>query len=336
MSESVSAKVDQLKANFVSGATRSLEWRLAQLKILQKLTIDNKEQWLAALKSDLGKTSTEADLSELVTLEGEIAHAINHVASWMSDTPLSSSAALVPAFTRVRAEPRGVALIIGPSNYPLNITLGPLVGALSAGCPALLKPSELCPATSDRIASLVPKYFGPEVVSVVEGGVDEVKNLLSRPWGTIFFTGSTRVGKIVAEAGAKTLTPCVLELGGKNPVIVCDDGVDLSIMARRLIWAKTFNAGQSCISPDYVLCTSQKLLEALAKALVAEIEATYGKTAEVMRTKSDLGRLVSTSVCATLGASCSRVHRPHRHLHPYTASTPQTLADTCSRTHSAA
>jgi len=203
-----------------------------------------------------------------VTLE-EIRLTKKHLKSWMKPKTVKTPFVLWPAKSQIHTDPLGVVLIIGPWNYPFQLMMAPLIGALAAGNCALLKPSELSPNTSDLLFELIPKYFEKTYVSIVGGGVPETTELLKLPFDHIFFTGSPKVGKVVMEAAAKHLTPVTLELGGKSPAVVCEDA-DLEITARRLVWGKFYNAGQTCVAPDYLLVQKsikERLIEEIKKAL---------------------------------------------------------------------
>ncbi|WP_280438062.1 aldehyde dehydrogenase family protein [Nocardia carnea] len=250
----VASPVAELRRAFQDGTTRSTEWRGAQLRALRRLLLDNEDALAVALHHDLQKSATEALLTEIGVVVGEIDHTLSHLTRWLRPRRVSVPARLLPASARVVREPLGVVLIIAPWNYPIQLLLGPLVGALAAGNTAVLRPSELAPTTSRVLAELLPRYLDPRGVRVVEGGVDATTAMLGERFDHIFFTGSGRVGRIVMKAAAATLTPVTLELGGKSPVWV-DGTTDLAVTARRIAWGKFVNAGQTCVAPDYVLTT---------------------------------------------------------------------------------
>ena len=251
------------KAFFDSSATRSLPFRRTYLHALVALLRENLSALTAALSADLGKSAFESQITEVEVVIAEALDAAHNLRSWNASESVSSPGVLFPSTCEIKVDPRGVVLIVGPFNYPISLILGPLVSALAGGNCAVLKPSELCPHVSNVIARLVPLYFPPALVTVVEGAIPETTVLTSLPWGLIFFTGSGRVGSIIAEAAAKTLTPCVLELGGKSPVIIARDHPHVETMCNRILWGKTINAGQTCVAPDYVLCHSSVLSEFL-------------------------------------------------------------------------
>jgi len=231
------------RAYFQTGATRALSWRQEQLNNCLKMASENEAEFADALGQDLGKSTTEATLTEILPVILEIKDSLKHVREWMAPEPAASHALCAPAFLEIRKEPRGCTLIIAPFNYPMSLMIGPLLSALAAGDTAIIKPSELCPATAALVASLVPQYFQPEVVSVVSGGIPVTTALMEQQWDLVFFTGSDRVGKIIAGAAAKTLSPVVLELGGKSPLVVDEACPEMSAMCDRIVWGKTVNCG---------------------------------------------------------------------------------------------
>ncbi|RMG13325.1 MAG: aldehyde dehydrogenase family protein [Planctomycetota bacterium] len=270
----ISQQVSSLRAAFDTGRTRPLAWRRTQLRALAELCRREEARLLDALRADLGKPEFEAYTAEVGFLVGEVQHTLKHLRRWTRPEKVSTPLLNFKGRSAVHREPLGVVLIIGPWNYPIQLLLAPLVGALAAGNCALLKPSEVTPTCSALIAELVPNYLDADCVAVVEGGVPETTELLAQRFDSVFFTGSTRVGRIVYEAAAKHLTPVTLELGGKSPCIV-DRDVDLEVAARRIVWGKFFNAGQTCVAPDYVL-VDRVQEEALLDAMSRTIEAFYG------------------------------------------------------------
>jgi|HubBroStandDraft_1064217.scaffolds.fasta_scaffold21785_2 aldehyde dehydrogenase (NAD+) len=250
--ESIPFVVERLRASFATGRTRPLEFRLRQLAALARLLEDCEPQICEAIRNDLGRSDIETRIVETHLLRREIQFAQKRLAKWMKPERVRAPLLLWPSSARICREPFGVVLIIGPWNYPLQLVLAPLVGALAAGNCAVIKPSELAPATSSFLAATLPRYLDPECVQVVEGGPSESEALLAERWDYIFYTGNPRIGRIVMEAAAKHLTPVTLELGGKSPCIV-DRSANLNVAARRIVWGKLMNAGQVCIAPDYVL-----------------------------------------------------------------------------------
>jgi len=277
-----------LRAAFASGRTRPLAWRQAQLAGLRRLLDEHDAELTEALRSDLGRPSMEAYAADLGHAKGELRHLAKHVAGWIKPRKVRVPATTVPAKAWIQPEPLGAALVIAPWNYPIQLLLEPMAAALAAGNCVLAKPSELAPACSAAMARLIPRYLDPEAVAVVEGGVAETTALLEQRWDHIFFTGSTAVGRIVAAAAAKHLTPTVLELGGKSPAYV-HASADLEVAARRIAWGKFLNAGQTCIAPDYVL-VDRAVQDQLVDRLVHEIGEFYG--ADPQRSDS-FGRIVN-------------------------------------------
>jgi len=277
-----------LRAAFTSGRTRPLAWRQAQLAGLRRLLDEHDAELTEALRSDLGRPSMEAYAADLGHAKGELRHLAKHVAGWMKPRKVRVPATAAPAKAWIQPEPLGVALVIAPWNYPIQLLLEPMAAALAAGNCVLAKPSELAPACSAAMARLIPRYLDPEAVVVVEGGVPETTALLEQRWDHIFFTGSTAVGRIIAAAAATHLTPTVLELGGKSPAYV-HASADLEVAARRIAWGKFLNAGQTCIAPDYVL-VDRAVQDQLVDRLVHEIGEFYG--ADPQRSDS-FGRIVN-------------------------------------------
>jgi len=237
---------------FASGKTLSYEFRLAELQKLKRAIGQMESDLLGALKKDLNKAPFEGFTSEVGFVLGEINHAIKQLPHWMRSRSVSTPLVFQPGRSRIYAQPRGCVLIIGPWNYPFQLLFAPLVGAIAAGNCVILKPSELATATERVVRELIEKTFSPEFVGVVCGSIDETTALLKERFDHIFFTGSVAVGKVVMRAAAEHLTPVTLELGGKSPCIV-DEKIDLSVTARRIVWGKFSNAGQTCIAPDYLL-----------------------------------------------------------------------------------
>lgn len=289
--------VTRLRETFNAGVTAKREWRVAQLKALRQMLVDNEGVFEAALMTDLGKSATEAQLTEIGVLLGDIDFALKNLSDWLKPERVGTPLALMPARAFLVAEPLGVALIIAPWNYPLMLLLSPLVGALAAGNAVVLKPSEVSSATSAAIAQLIPAYLDPDAVAVVEGAETETTWLLEQQFDHIFYTGNATVGRIVMTAAAKHLTPVTLELGGKSPLYI-DDTVDLEAAAERIAWAKFVNAGQTCVAPDYVLGTPAVLAE-LEALLVAAIAGLYGPNPQL---SEDYGRIINERHHARLTA----------------------------------
>ena len=262
------------RATFERGVTTSMRWRRRQLLGIEALVVERERELAAALAADLGKSEHESFLTELSQVRAEARLAQRHLHRWLRSRPVPIPPALVPARARTRLEPLGLTLIIAPWNYPVQLALSPLVGAVAAGNAVVLKPSELAPATSAALARLLPNYLDPDAVQVVEGGVAESTALLAERWDHIFYTGGGKVARIIARAAAEHLTPTTLELGGKSPCFV-DRTVDLRTAADRIVWGKFTNAGQTCVAPDYVLATSDAVDDLIVE-LTASIERRYG------------------------------------------------------------
>lgn len=296
--------LQRLREAFRAGRTRPAEFRAAQLKGLSRFLRDNKQLLQEALAEDLGKSSFESDIAEICMGQSEISTALRNLRSWMKDEKVSRNLGTQLDSAFIRKEPFGLVLVIAPWNYPVNLTLVPLVGALAAGNCVVLKPSEVSRSTEKVLAEVLPRYLDPSCFAVVLGGPEETGRLLEHRFDYIFFTGNPRVGRIVMTAAAKHLTPVTLELGGKNPCYV-DDSCDPQTVANRVAFFRYFNAGQTCVAPDYVLCspaTRERLLPALQRA----ITSFYG---EDPRRSPCLGRVVSERHFRRLQGllSCGRV-----------------------------
>ncbi|MEY9968009.1 aldehyde dehydrogenase (NAD+) [Streptacidiphilus sp. MAP12-16] len=272
--DSPAAVVARLRATFATGRTKPLSWRLAQLAALRRMLTEQAEALQQALLTDLGKGPAEAYRTEIGFTLNELEHTVTHLEEWLRPKPAAVPDTFLPATARVVRDPLGVVLIIAPWNYPAQLALAPLVGALAAGNTAVIKPSELAPATSAALAGLLPQYLDTEAVAVVEGAVPETTALLEQRFDHIFYTGNGVVGRIVMAAAAKHLTPVTLELGGKSPVVV-EPGVDLAVTAQRIARGKFLNAGQTCVAPDYVLAIGDTASE-LAAQLADAVEAAFG------------------------------------------------------------
>ncbi|MFF9020472.1 aldehyde dehydrogenase family protein [Streptomyces eurythermus] len=267
--------VARLRATFATGRTKSVDWRTDQLRRMRALLTERGADLAAALRADLGKSDTEAYRTEIDFTVREIDHTLEHLADWIRPEPAPVPPHLgADATAWTQYDPLGVVLVIAPWNYPAQLLLAPMVGALASGNAVVAKPSELAPATSAALAELIPAYLDPDAVAVVEGGVPETTALLAERFDHIFYTGNGTVGRIVMRAAAEHLTPVTLELGGKSPVFV-DRGTDLEAVADRLARGKFLNAGQTCVAPDYVL-TDPETAPALEAALVRAVEKLFG------------------------------------------------------------
>ncbi len=268
------ALVATQRQHFYTGATRSVSIRRLMLDKLEKAVVAHEGELLDALEADLGKAHFEGYACEVGIVLSELRFAKNRLERWAAPQKRPTPLALFPAKSRVVADPYGVALIMSPWNYPVQLTLVPLISALAAGCTAVVKPSAYAARTSAVLGKLLAEVFDPRLVAVVQGGRAENAALLEEHFDCIFFTGSTEVGKTVMTAAARHLTPVTLELGGKSPVILCEDA-DLSLAARRLVWGKFLNAGQTCVAPDHVW-VPEHLRDKLVEELGKQITKLYG------------------------------------------------------------
>jgi aldehyde dehydrogenase (NAD+) len=272
---------------FESGETLPYEFRRRQLERLARLLRENESRIAEALAADLGKSPFEAYASEIGFLRSEVAFALRHLSSWMRPERVPSPITLFPATSRIERQPRGVALIVSPWNFPFQLALGPWIGALAAGHCAILKPSELSPHASSLLAELLGENFPKELVAVATGDVDTSRALMALRFDHVLFTGSVGAAREVAAAAAKNLTPLTLELGGKNPAIV-DESTNLALAARRITWGKFMNAGQTCIAPDYLL-VPERLKDRMVSAIATNVVRFFG--ADPRRSR-DYGRIV--------------------------------------------
>ncbi len=257
---------------FNSNKTKSIDFRKQQLKKLKKLLKENEDVLFEAIYRDFKKAKFETYTTELSLLYSEIETALSQLNSWSKKKRVRTNFANFPAKSYIIPEPLGVVLVIGAWNYPYQLAIAPAIAALTAGNTVILKPSEIAFHSSAIMAKIINESFDAAVFYVQEGGVPETTTLLELPFDKIFFTGSTAVGKIVYQAAAKNLTPVTLELGGKSPTFVCKDA-DLEMTAKRMVWAKFLNAGQTCIAPDYVL-VEETIKTSFLKAIVRELKKT--------------------------------------------------------------
>ena len=267
--------LNQLQEQVLSGKTRNEKWRRKQLLNLSNLLENHQSEILNALNQDLGKPDTEG-FFEIIAVKQEIKLAQQNLSKWMKTRQINVPFSLKPAQALVQPEPLGCILIIGPWNYPFSLTLQPMVGAFAAGNTVVLKPSEHAPHVSNLIKELIEKYFPPEIAQVFEGDGNIASDLMTQQFDHVFFTGGENIGKKVMEAASKNLTPVTLELGGKSPAVVID-GANLEVTAKRIIWGKSLNAGQTCIAPDHLL-VENKLFDSLITNLKYSINDFYGNT----------------------------------------------------------
>ncbi|AYN42905.1 aldehyde dehydrogenase family protein [Streptomyces dangxiongensis] len=317
--------VARLRATFATGRTKSVEWRTGQLRRLRAMLTERGADLAAALHADLGKSATEAYRTEIDFTVREIDHTLAHLDEWLRPEPAPVPAHLGDDATAwTQYDPLGVVLVIAPWNYPAQLLLAPVVGALASGNAVVAKPSEVAPATSAALAELIPAYLDTDAVAVVEGGVPETTALLAERFDHIFYTGNGAVGRVVLRAAAEHLTPVTLELGGKSPVFV-DRGTDLDVVADRLARGKFLNAGQTCVAPDYVLADPETAA-ALEAALVRAVEALFGADPAL---SPEYGRIINERhfdrLSALLGSGRVAVGGTHDRAARYIA--PTVLAD---------
>ena len=273
--EELTALVQSQKDFFAQGETAAPEWRINQLKKLYDSLKRHEEDIYTALHDDLLKSPFESYTSEIGLIFSEITNQIKHLKKWSKPKKISLGIVSFPAKGRIYPQPRGTVLIMSPWNYPIQLSLCPLIAAIAAGNTVVLKTSEYSTASTRVLSQILSDSFDPNFVALVEGGYQQNQALLHIQFDFIFFTGSQNVGKIVMESAAKFLTPVCLELGGKSPCIIEADA-NIKIAARRIVWGKLLNAGQTCVAPDYFLVSSS-IKEPLLVAIQEEIKKQYGE-----------------------------------------------------------
>lgn len=259
---------------FYSGKTLDISFRKKQLQKLRSILTENEDEIYTALDKDFQKPLFESFATELLVLYQEIDHLLANIDRWAKTKKVKSSFLNFPSKSYIKPQPYGVVLVIAPWNYPVQLALNPALGAIAAGNTVILKPSENAPYTSELLAKLINNNFNSGFFHAVEGDAETTQSLLSEPLDYIFFTGSTHVGKIIMKSAAEQLTPLTLELGGKSPAIVDKSG-DLSLAAKRIAWGKFINAGQTCVSPDYVYVHASMYTQ-LCRLIQKEIRSFYG------------------------------------------------------------
>ena len=280
--------LEEHQAYFYAGITRPVAFRVEQLEILKTTIKKYEKEVIEALYKDLRKSEFEAYVTEIGLVYDNISYMIKNIEQWMEPRYVKTPVALMPSKSFIVHDPYGTVLIIAPFNYPFQLIMEPLIGAIIGGNCAVIKPSEATPHTSKIVNRIISEAFDPRYIRVVEGEKEETSLLIHAPFDFIFFTGSVQVGKIVMKAAAERLTPIALELGGKSPAIV-DHTANLAVAAKRIVWGKFVNAGQTCIAPDYVLVeenVKDKFIEQVKKA----IAQFYGKD---LQQSPDLGRIVN-------------------------------------------
>lgn len=258
---------------FQSGKTKELSYRIEALTTIGNLIRSHETELMAALKKDLNKSDFDTYITEMGILLEEIRFTLKHIKDWTQPRKVKTAFTQMGSKSYIYSEPYGVVLIISPWNYPLQLAIAPLIGAIAAGNCAILKPSELTPETSKLMAELISKTFPPEYISVVQGDAEITQGLLKEKFDYIFFTGSVAVGRVIMEAAARHLTPVTLELGGKSPCIVHHDA-NLKFAAKRIAWGKFINAGQTCVAPDYLYVHSD-IKDEFLRVLIESIKELY-------------------------------------------------------------
>eukprot|EP01105_Mastigella_eilhardi_P008198 TRINITY_DN2003_c0_g1_i2.p1 TRINITY_DN2003_c0_g1~~TRINITY_DN2003_c0_g1_i2.p1 ORF type:complete len:449 (-),score=104.52 TRINITY_DN2003_c0_g1_i2:585-1793(-) len=287
--ENVAEQLQRLRKVFRTGRTQTVAWRMEQLSNLRDLLLENMEPLRQALKADLGRHAMESNNADLDIVVGELDYMLSNVERWARTRTIASNFVALPDSSHVRYDPLGVVCIMSPWNYPVNLALVPLAGAITAGNCCLVKLSRHSPNVSGLLFKLLPRYLGTECFTFeYEGGADMIKALIAQPFDHFFFTGSVNVGQVVYEGAAKHLSPCVLELGGKNPCIV-EQSADLAQAAKKITWGKFFNAGQTCLAPDYVFVHKSQEQE-LLKHVVRFIKEFYGEDPSI---SPSFGRIIS-------------------------------------------
>ena len=272
---------------YFTGTTKELSFRVEMLERLKNAIKEKENEIHEALLKDLGKSAFESYVTEVGFVQSSISYMIKNLESWMEPEEAKTPLHLQPAKSFIVSEPYGSVLIIGPFNYPFQLVMDPLVGAISAGNCAIVKPSEAATHTASVIKNMLTEIYPPDYVRVVEGGIEETSALIHAPFDYIFFTGSAKVGKVVMKAASERLTPITLELGGKSPAIV-DQTANLRIAAERIVWGKFVNNGQTCVAPDYVL-VHEDVKKQFMKEMVSVIKEFYG---EDITKSPDYGRLI--------------------------------------------
>ena len=283
-----SALVAKQREFFLTGATRPASWRKAQLQAVKTMFTENRNEFCDALWRDLRRNAVDAQLIDIDLSAKNAEYIIEHLDNWMEPERVHTPLIFEPGHAYIRRDPLGVMLIIGAWNEPLLTTFAPVAAAFGAGNTVVMKPSELSAACSAAMGKLVPKYFDPKVAAVVEGAIPETTALLAQKWDFIFFTGSPTVGKIIHQAAAKNLTPCLLELGGKNPTIV-HSSANLEVAARRIAYGRYLNGGFLCTAPDHVLVWPE-VKDAFLAHLLEAIHKFYGDDPKV---SPDYGRIIN-------------------------------------------
>ncbi len=288
MTDRIQKLIEHQRKFFQEGKAKSMNYRLTQLSLLEKAVIENEEKIVSALKKDLGKPAYESFMTEIGFILDEIRLAKKHLKSWSKPRKVRTPLKLWPSSSRIYYHPYGVCLILSPWNYPVQLSLSPLISAIAAGNCAVIKPSEHAPETSQVLENILKNSFSENYITVLQGGIDLSRDLLKEKFDYIFFTGSSHVGKIVMKAAAENLVPFTLELGGKSPCIV-DHNVDIELTAKRIVSGKFLNVGQTCVSPDY-LVVHKAVKNNLISSMIETIEYFYGHDPQK---SPDYGRIIN-------------------------------------------
>lgn len=297
LKKSIHDTVTSLRYHFNNDLTKSFAFRQQQLFSLKKFIEEHETDMENALYEDLGKPPIESFATEIALVRSELKYTLKHLKRWMKPQKVKTNLAIQPGKSYVYPEPYGVVLIMAPWNYPILLMLVPLLGALAAGNGVVIKPSELAPATSHLVAKYLTQYIDERCLQIIEGDAKSATELLNEQFDYIFYTGNARVGRIVMTAAAKNLTPITLELGGKNPCVV-DEFANLQVAARRIVWGKFSNAGQTCVAPDYLFVHADienKLLDEMKKTL----HDFFGEDAKQSK---DYGRIINKAHFQRLSA----------------------------------
>lgn len=288
--------VEKQREYFYTEETKDINFRISQLKLLKKIIIKNEEKLLIALKNDLNKSVFEAYETEIATVLMELNYTIKRLRSWIKPKKVKTPITNFLSKSYIYSEPYGVVLIIAPWNYPFQLAISPLIGAIAAGNCSIIKPSEYAPNTSNIVKEIINNNFKDNFITVIEGGRDTNIKLLQQNLDYIFFTGSVSVGKVVMEEAAKNLTPITLELGGKSPCIVHSDA-DIKLATKKIVWGKFLNAGQTCVAPDY-LFVHKDIKHKLISCIIDTIKLFFG---DEPKKSLDYGRIINQEHLSRLG-----------------------------------
>ncbi len=296
--EEKSLDITRIEKTFENQKETAIRWRRStleergeRLKRLREWILQNRPEIQKAIHSDFKKSPEEVDISEVYPVTSEIKHTLSNLKSWMKGKALPTPMTMIGTKARLMMEPKGVSLIISPWNYPFNLAVGPLVSALAAGCPVILKPSEMTPHTSEILSKMVSEVFEPHEVALFQGDAEVAKALLELPFDHIFFTGSPQVGKIVMKAASKNLTSVTLELGGKSPAFI-QRSSNLTDAAQKIVMGKFLNCGQTCVAPDYILVHEQDK-DAFLDNLKLGIQKFYDSKFQGIENNPDYARIVN-------------------------------------------